>query len=95
MPRFSEWVAKYSKPRQHWRKRSRNIAEKHLILIDTPGLARPKWTAKKWPVFFPRYPGMDTHLVPPASMRASDLKRVAEQYPGYLGREKLLLHEAG
>ena len=58
--------------------------QKDLILIDTPGLARNEMD--NYPDlarFLSADPGIDTHLVLPASMRASDLKRVAQQYDGF------------
>ena len=39
--------------------------------------------------FLSGYPGMDTHLILPASMRTSDLKRAAERYEVF-GPSKLL-----
>ena len=55
--------------------------QKDLILIDTPGLARSEMDAfPDLARFLSGYPGVDTHLVLPASMRTSDLKRAAEQY---------------
>jgi flagellar biosynthesis protein FlhF len=55
--------------------------QKDLILIDTPGLSRSEMDGfEDLPGFLSAYPGMDIHLVLPASMRTCDLKRVAEQY---------------
>jgi flagellar biosynthesis protein FlhF len=55
--------------------------QKDLILIDTPGLCRAEMDGyQDLAQFLSTYPGMDTHLVLPASMRTCDLKRVAEQY---------------
>ena len=55
--------------------------QKDLILIDTPGLARGEMDCLgDLARFLSTQPGIDTHLVLPASMRAGDLKRVAEQY---------------
>ncbi len=55
---------------------------KDLILIDTPGLSRYEMdTSEDWAnVFTVHHPGIDTHLVLPASMRAADVRRVSEQY---------------
>ncbi|MGD0435768.1 MAG: hypothetical protein ABSB86_04855 [Bryobacteraceae bacterium] len=55
--------------------------QKHLILIDTPGLCRAEMDGhENLARFLATYPGIDTHLVLPASMRTNDLKRVAEHY---------------
>jgi flagellar biosynthesis protein FlhF len=55
--------------------------QKDLVLIDTPGLDRNE---KDWfcdlASLLASCPGIDTHLVLPASMRTSDLKRTVEQY---------------
>jgi len=55
--------------------------QKDLILIDTPGLAGSEmdWFSDL-AHFLSTCPGIDTHLVLPASMRTSDLKRAAERY---------------
>jgi len=54
---------------------------KELVFIDTPGLARDEMEiAEDWVKALAEHPGVDTHLVLPASMRAADLKRVAAQY---------------
>lgn len=56
-------------------------SRKHLILIDTPGLSQAEMDGQEdLAGFLSTHPGIDTHLVLPASMRASDLKRIAEQY---------------
>ena len=55
--------------------------QKDLILIDTPGLARGEMDCvADLARFLSTYPGIDTHLVLAASMRATDLKRAAERY---------------
>ena len=55
--------------------------QKDLILIDTPGLARNELEAfEDLADFLSTHPAIDTHLVLPASMRTSDLKRVTDQY---------------
>jgi len=55
--------------------------QKDLVLIDTPGLARSEMDCFADAArFLSTCPGIDTHLVLPASMRTSDLKRIAEQY---------------
>jgi flagellar biosynthesis protein FlhF len=55
--------------------------QKDLILIDTPGLARGEtdWFADLAHLLS-LCTGIDKHLVLPASMRTSDLRRAAEQY---------------
>jgi flagellar biosynthesis protein FlhF len=55
---------------------------KDLILIDTPGLCRSEMEAYEdlARVLGAQQPGIDTHLVLPASMRAADLRNVSEQY---------------
>jgi len=50
-----------------------------LILIDTPGLTRNEMDEDLTQAIS-QSPDLDTHLVLPASMRTSDLKRTAEQY---------------
>lgn len=50
-----------------------------LILIDTPGLTRNEMDDDLAQAIS-QSPDLDTHLVLPASMRTSDLKRTAEQY---------------
>lgn len=55
--------------------------QKDLILIDTPGLTTNELEGvEDLADFLSTYAGVDTHLVLPASMRTSDLKRVASQY---------------
>jgi len=55
--------------------------QKDLIFIDTPGLAAKELEGfEDLADFLATYPGVDTHLVLPASMRTSDLKRIAGQY---------------
>jgi flagellar biosynthesis protein FlhF len=54
---------------------------KDLILVDTPGLCRSEMEAcEDLAKLLATHPGLDTHLVLPASMRAADLRRVSEQY---------------
>jgi flagellar biosynthesis protein FlhF len=63
---------------------------KDLILIDTPGLCRGEMeNHEELAEFLAGYPGMDTHLVLPASMRAADLKRMARQYAVFKPRKLL------
>ena len=50
-----------------------------LILIDTPGLSRHDMD-ESFAQAFAAERSIDTHLVLPASMRGTDLKRAAEQY---------------
>jgi flagellar biosynthesis protein FlhF len=55
--------------------------QKDLILVDTPGLCRYEMEASEdLARVLAAHPGVDTHLVLPASMRAADLVRVSEQY---------------
>jgi flagellar biosynthesis protein FlhF len=55
--------------------------QKDLILIDTPGLCRSEMeTSEDLARALASHPGVDTHLVLPASMRAADLERVSDQY---------------
>ena len=55
--------------------------QKDLILIDTPGLCGSEMEASEdLARLLVTHPGVDTHLVLPASMRASDLRRISEQY---------------
>ena len=64
--------------------------QKDLILIDTPGLASGEMDGfEELARFLSSYPGMDTHLVLPASMRTSDLKRAAERYEIFRPRKLL------
>jgi flagellar biosynthesis protein FlhF len=54
---------------------------KDLVLIDTPGLSGTDLEAfQDWGNILSSRPGIDIHLVLPASMRAADMKRVAGQY---------------
>jgi flagellar biosynthesis protein FlhF len=56
-------------------------SQKDLILIDTPGLSAVELEGfEDLADFLSTYPEVDTHLVLPASMRTSDMKRVACQY---------------
>jgi len=65
-------------------------AHKDLILIDTPGLGRNELDGfEDLARYVATHPGLDTHLVLPASMRAADLKRAARQYAAF-GPSKLL-----
>jgi flagellar biosynthesis protein FlhF len=55
--------------------------QKDLILIDTPGLCGSEMeSSEDLARVLVTHPGVDTHLVLPASMRASDLRRISEQY---------------
>ena len=64
--------------------------DKDLILIDTPGLANGEMDGfEEVAHFLSGYPGMDTHLVLPASMRTSDLRLAAQRYEVF-GPRKLL-----
>ncbi len=63
---------------------------KDLILIDTPGLASGEMEGfEEVAHFLSGYPGMDIHLVLPASMRTSDLRRSAQRYEIF-GPRKLI-----
>jgi flagellar biosynthesis protein FlhF len=63
---------------------------KDLILIDTPGLCRSEMeTSEDLARLLATHPGVDTHLVLAASMRASDLRRVSEQYSIFQPRKLL------
>jgi len=64
--------------------------QKGLILIDTPGLSRDEMESfDDFIGFLASNPGIDTHLVLAASMRASDLKRIANQYSVFQPRKLL------
>jgi flagellar biosynthesis protein FlhF len=61
-----------------------------LILIDTPGLCQAEWEAsEELAARMSAHPDIDSHLVLPASMRAADLRRVAEQYAIFRPRKLL------
>jgi flagellar biosynthesis protein FlhF len=63
---------------------------KELILIDTPGLCRSEMeNYEDLARFLTASPGVDTHLVLPASMRAADLRRVAGHYQVFKPRKLL------
>jgi flagellar biosynthesis protein FlhF len=63
---------------------------KDFVLIDTPGLARGEMEiAVDWARALESYPGIDTHMVLPASMRTADMKRAASQF-GIFRPRKLL-----
>jgi len=63
---------------------------KDLVLIDTPGLSRNEAEIlEDWARVLAAHPSIDTHLVLPASMRTTDLKRIAGQY-GIFQPRKLL-----
>ncbi len=64
--------------------------QKDLILIDTPGLSRAEMeSSQDLAQALAAHPGVDTHLVLSASMRASDLERVSEQYRIFQPRKLL------
>jgi flagellar biosynthesis protein FlhF len=55
--------------------------QKGLILVDTQGYgARDMDDAVEWARFFSNQPGMEVHLVAPASMRSADLTRVLDRF---------------
>ena len=63
---------------------------KELILIDTPGLSRHEMDDyAEVRDLLRSYPGIDTHLVVAASMRAADLKRMIGQYAAFNPRKLL------
>ncbi len=63
------------------REREPGFRENDLILIDTPGLSRSEWDAAvDLAQVLAAHPAVDIHLVLPASMRAADLRRIADQY---------------
>jgi flagellar biosynthesis protein FlhF len=64
--------------------------QKDIILIDTPGLCRFEMEAcQDLAELLAAHPDVDTHLVLPASMRAADLRRVAERYSVFQPRKLL------
>lgn len=64
---------------------------KDLVLIDTPGLCRSELDSyEDLAHFFAGQPGLDTHLVLPASMRGADLRRTASQYARFNPRKLLI-----
>jgi flagellar biosynthesis protein FlhF len=66
------------------------IRAQGLTLIDTPGLCHSEMdVSNDLAHVLAAHPGIDTHLVLPASMRSADLRRVAEQY-GIFHPRKLL-----
>jgi flagellar biosynthesis protein FlhF len=55
--------------------------EKGLILVDTPGYgAMDMEEAAEWARFFSNQPGIEVHVVAPASMRSADLGRVLDRF---------------
>jgi flagellar biosynthesis protein FlhF len=61
-----------------------------LVLIDTPGLSRNEMeVSEDFAQVIGAHPGIDTHLVLPASMRTADLKRAASQYSLFRPRKLL------
>lgn len=55
--------------------------EKGLILVDTPGYgAADMDEAAEWARFFSNQPGIEVHVVAPASMRSADLGRVLDRF---------------
>jgi len=55
--------------------------EKGLILVDTPGYGAVDMDeAAEWARFFSNQPGIEVHLVAPASMRSADLGRVLDRF---------------
>lgn len=55
--------------------------QKGLILVDTQGYgARDMDDAAEWARFFAHQPGIEVHVVAPASMRSADLSRVLDRF---------------
>jgi flagellar biosynthesis protein FlhF len=66
---------------------------KDLILIDTPGLCQAEWAAcEELAELMSAHGSIDAHLVLSASMRAADLRRIAEQYSIFRPRKLLFTH---
>jgi len=66
------------------------LRQRNLILIDTPGLCRWEMEAlDDLAKLLATRSDVDTHLVLPASMRAADLRRAAEQYSIFQPRKLL------
>jgi flagellar biosynthesis protein FlhF len=71
---------------------------KELIFVDTPGLARADMDdAEDLAHLIASHPEIDTHLVLPAFMRASDMARIIDQYAVFKPRKLLFtrLDETG
>jgi flagellar biosynthesis protein FlhF len=67
-----------------------NLRPNETAFIDTPGFAAIDMTdAASWAEIFTRRPNIDVHLVLPASMRAVDQKRIADQYEMFSPRHLL------
>ena len=57
---------------------------KSLILIDTPGVsAKDSPDLAQFERFFASRPGIEKHLVLPASMKGEDISRAADRYAGF------------
>jgi flagellar biosynthesis protein FlhF len=81
---------KPSEPDQHDRRSSILAPPRSLILIDTPGLCHSELAASEdLAALLASHPAVDTHLVLPASMRASDMRRLSEQYDIFRPRKLL------
>jgi flagellar biosynthesis protein FlhF len=66
------------------------FSSKDIILIDTPGLCGSEMeSCEDLANLLATHPGVDTHLVLPASMRAADLRRVSERYSIFQPRKLL------
>jgi flagellar biosynthesis protein FlhF len=66
---------------------------KELLLVDTPGLARADMEdAADLAGLLASHGEVDTHLVLPAFMRASDMDRAIEQYAAFGPRKLLFTH---
>ena len=62
-----------------------NLRPNDTAFIDTPGFAATDMVdAFGWGVIFTQRPGIDVHLVLPASMRSADQRRIADQYEIFL-----------
>jgi flagellar biosynthesis protein FlhF len=67
------------------------FSSKDIILIDTPGLCCSEMeSSEDLAQLLATHASVDTHLVLPASMRAADLRRVAEQYSVFQPRKLLI-----
>lgn len=67
--------------------------QKDLILIDTPGLSQAELCSfEEFTSFLSARPGIDVHLVLSASMRATDMQRLAAQYAGFHPGKLLFTH---
>jgi len=67
-----------------------NLRSNDMVFIDTPGFAATDMQdAAGWAGIFASNAGIDVHLVLPASMRAVDQERIADQYEMFSPRKLL------